>query len=60
MWILIAHLEYVEVEFGDPNKDIDYSKGRQNLAWLNHFLGGPATHHQPALPSHAPLPSAVS
>jgi len=43
MWILIARGEYAEVEFGDATEDIYYYGGLQNLAWIDHLLGGPAT-----------------
>jgi len=43
MWILIASGAYAEVEFGDATKDIYYYGGPQNLEWIDHVLGGPAT-----------------
>jgi len=43
MWILIVRRECVQVEFGDATEDIYYYRGLQNLAWIVHLLGGPAT-----------------
>ena len=43
MGILIARGEYAEVQLGDTTEDMDYYREPQNLAWIDHLLGGPAT-----------------
>jgi len=43
MCILIAHGEYAEVHIGDATEDIYYYGGPQNLAWIDHLLGGQVT-----------------
>jgi len=39
----LATGEYADVELGDATAEIYYYRGPQNLWWIDHLLGGPAS-----------------